>query len=235
MPKYIHDQVRTAPRLVYYGVAAIRPRPKEYANMAARKNPATATVAQSDEAQAAQVVTEASNLIIRAATGRSITNEQSEKVQPTINSLWSAGGPTRDLILRVADQVARECGEDAKLKNNALSILRVRANRAQKAAGDPEQGIVLRTGVAVWGIPKEPKVKDYLGEALATLAKGVEAGQVPADRLEKAAQVLLGTVSHGTVVHGTVRTAEAPKVATIEPTPEVPVTRSLLQRLRLVA
>ena len=203
--------------------------------MAARKNPATATVAQSDEAQAAQVVTEASNLIIRAATGRSITNEQSEKVQPTINSLWSAGGPTRDLILRVADQVARECGEDKALKNNALSILRVRANRAQKAAGDPEQGIILRTGVAVWGEPKSAKVRDYLGEALAILAKGVEAGQVPADQLEKAAQVLLGTVSHGTVVHGTVRTAEAPKVATIEPTPEVPVTRSLLQRLRLVA
>ena len=209
--------------------------------MAARKNPATATVAQSDEAQAAQVVTEASNLIIRAATGRSITNEQSEKVQPTINSLWSAGGPTRDLILRVADQVARECGEDKALKNNALSILRVRANRAQKAAGDPEQGIILRTGVAVWGEPKSAKVRDYLGEALAILAKGVEAGQVPADRLEKAAQVLLGTVSHGTVVHGTVRAVEAPKASSmpvgtlIEPTPEVPAVRSLLQRLRLVA
>jgi len=195
--------------------------------MAARKPKPEANEA----ADAAKVVTEASNLIIRAATGRSITNEQAEKVQPTINALWGAGGPTRDLILRVADQVARECGEDKALKNNALSILRVRANRAQKAAGDPEQGIILRTGVAVWGEPKSAKVRDYLGEALATLAKGVEAGQVPADRLEKAAQVLLGTVSHGTV-----RTAEAPKVGTlIEPTPEVPVTRSLLQRLRLVA
>ncbi len=201
--------------------------------MAARKNPATATVAQSDEAQAAQVVTEASNLIIRAATGRSITNEQAEKVQPTINALWSAGGPTRDLILRVADQVARECGEDKALKNNALSILRVRANRAQKAAGDPEQGIILRTGVAAWGEPKSAKVRDYLGEALATLAKGVEAGQVPADRLEKAAQVLLGTVVQGTV--SAVRTVEAPKAPAIEPEPKAPAVRSLLQRLRLVA
>jgi hypothetical protein len=133
--------------------------------------------------------------------------------------------------LRVADQVARECGEDKALKNNALSILRVRANRAQKANNDPEQGIILRTGVAVWGEPKSAKVRDYLGEALATLAKGVEAGQVPADRLEKAAQVLLGTV----------RTVEAPKAASvptgtvIEPAQEVPVVRSLLQRLRLVA
>ena len=186
------------------------------------------------EQEAAHVVTEASNLIIRAATGRSITNEQAEKVQPTINALWSAGGPTRDLILRVADQVARECGEDKALKNNALSILRVRANRAQKAAGDSEQGIILRTGVAVWGEPKSAKVRDYLGEALATLAKGVEAGQVPADRLEKAAQVLLGTVVHGT--QSAVRTAEAPKVGLlIEPAPEVPAVRSLLQRLRLVA
>jgi hypothetical protein len=130
--------------------------------------------------------------------------------------------------LRVADQVARECGEDKALKNNALSILRVRANRAQKAAGDPEQGIILRTGVAGWGEPKAANVRDYLGEALATLAKGVEAGQVPADRLEKAAQVLLGTVSAA-------RAVEAPKAPTIEPEPEVPAVRSLLQRLRLVA
>ncbi len=200
--------------------------------MATRKPKPEATTA---EQEAAKVVTETSNLIVRAATGRMITAEQSEKVQPTINALWAAGGPTRDLILRVADQVARECGEDKALKNNALSILRVRASRAQKANNDPEQGIVLRTGVAAWGEPKTAKVRDYLGEALAILAKGVEAGQVPADRLEKAAQVLLGTVSHGTVVHGTVRTAEAPKVATIEPTPEVPAVRSLLQRLRLVA
>jgi hypothetical protein len=196
--------------------------------MAARKQKPEATTA---EQEAAKVVTETSNLIVRAATGRMITAEQSEKVQPTINALWSAGGPTRDLILRVADAVARECGEDAKLKNNALSILRVRASRAQKAAGDPEQGIILRTGVAVWGIPKEPKVKDYLGEALAILAKGVEAGQVPADRLEKAAQVLLGTV----------RTVEAPKAASvavgtvIDKPVEVPAVRTLLQRLRLVA
>ena len=194
----------------------------------ARKTTQTSTTERTAEQDAAQVVTEASNLIIRAATGRSITNEQAEKVQPTINALWGAGGPTRDLILRVADQVARECEADKALKNNALSILRVRANRAQKAAGDPEQGIILRTGVAVWGIPKEPKVKDYLGEALATLAKGVEAGQVPADRLEKAAQVLLGTVPAA-------RAVEAPKAPTIEPAPEVPVVRSLLQRLRLVA
>ena len=194
----------------------------------ARKTTQTSTAERTAEQEAAQVVTEASNLIIRAATGRSITNEQAEKVQPTINALWSAGGPTRDLILRVADQVARECGEDAKLKNNALSILRVRANRAQKAAGDPEQGIVLRTGVAAWGEPKTAKVRDYLGEALATLAKGVEAGQVPADRLEKAAQVLLGTVPAAQAV-------EAPKAPAIEPEPEVPAVRSLLQRLRLVA
>ena len=172
--------------------------------MATRRSKPEPTTA---EQEAAQVVTETSNIIVRAATGRMITAEQSEKVQPTINALWSAGGPTRDLILRVADQVARECGEDKALKNNALSILRVRANRAQKAAGDPEQGIILRTGVAVWGEPKSAKVRDYLGEALATLAKGVEAGQVPADRLEKAAQVLLGTV-----VHGTVRTVEAPNL-----------------------
>ena len=197
----------------------------------ARKTTQTSTIERTAEQEAAQVVTEASNLIIRAATGRMITAEQSEKVQPTINALWSAGGPTRDLILRVADQVARECGEDKALKNNALSILRVRANRAQKAAGDPEQGIVLRTGVAVWGPARSAKVRDYLGEALATLAKGVEAGQVPADRLEKAAQVLLGTV----------RAAEAPKEPSVpvgtlvEPAQEVPVVRSLLQRLRLVA
>jgi hypothetical protein len=195
--------------------------------MAARKQKPEATTA---EQEAAKVVTETSNLIVRAATGRMITAEQSEKVQPTINALWSAGGPTRDLILRVADAVARECGEDAKLKNNALSILRVRASRAQKAAGDPEQGIILRTGVAVWGEPKSAKVRDYLGEALATLAKGVEAGQVPADRLEKAAQVLLGTVQTAPKV-----TVEAPKAPAIEPVPEVPAVRSLLQRLRLVA
>jgi hypothetical protein len=72
-----------------------------------------------------------------------------------------------------------------------------------------------------------------LCEALATLAKGVEAGQVPADRLEKAAQVLLGTVVQGTVP--AVRTVEAPKAPAIEPVPEVPAVRSLLQRLRLVA
>ena len=194
----------------------------------ARKTTQTSTIERTAEQEAAQVVTETSNIIVRAAAGRLITAEQSEKVQPTINALWSAGGPTRDLILRVADQVARECGEDKALKNNALSILRVRANRAQKAAGDPEQGIVLRTGVAVWGEPKSAKVRDYLGEALATLAKGVEAGQVPADRLEKAAQVLLGTVPAARVV-------EAPKAPTIEPEPEVPAVRSLLQRLRLVA
>ena len=200
--------------------------------MARAKKPVTQVTDETTEAaDAARVVTEASNLIIRAATGRSITNEQAEKVQPTINALWGAGGPTRDLILRVADQVARECGEDKALKNNALSILRVRANRAQKANNDPEQGIVLRTGVAVWGEPKSAKVRDYLGEALATLAKGVEAGQVPADRLEKAAQVLLGTVQTAPKV-----TVEAPKVGTlIEPAPKVQASRSLLQRLRLVA
>ena len=204
--------------------------------MARTKKPTVTTTEANEAADASRVVTEASNLIIRAATGRSITNEQAEKVQPTINALWSAGGPTRDLILRVADQVARECGEDKALKNNALSILRVRANRAQKAAGDPEQGIILRTGVAVWGEPKSAKVRDYLGEALATLAKGVEAGQVPADRLEKAAQVLLGTV-----VHGTVRAVEAPRVTSapvgtlVDKPVEVPAARSLLQRLRLVA
>jgi hypothetical protein len=197
----------------------------------ARKTTQTSTAERTAEQEAAHVVAEASNLIIRAATGRSITNEQAEKVQPTINALWSAGGPTRDLILRVADQVARECGEDKALKNNALSILRVRANRAQKANNDPEQGIILRTGVATWGEPKSAKVRDYLGEALATLAKGVEAGQVPADRLEKAAQVLLGTVPAA-------RAVEAPKVPVgtlIESAPEVPAVRSLLQRLRLVA
>lgn len=202
--------------------------------MATRKPKPEATTA---EQEAAKVVTETSNLIVRAATGRMITAEQSEKVQPTINALWSAGGPTRDLILRVADQVARECGEDKALKNNALSILRVRANRAQKAAGDPEQGIILRTGIAAWGEPKSAKVRDYLGEALATLAKGVEAGQVPADRLETAAQVLLGTVPAARAV-GAPKAPEAPKVPVvtlIEPAPEVPVTRSLLQRLRLVA
>jgi hypothetical protein len=201
--------------------------------MARAKKP-TVTPEANEAADAAKVVTETSNLIVRAATGRMITAEQSEKVQPTINALWSAGGPTRDLILRVADQVARECGEDKALKNNALSILRVRANRAQKAAGDPEQGIILRTGVAVWGEPKTAKVRDYLGEALATLAKGVEAGQVPADRLEKAAQVLLGTVPAVQVVEAP-KASSVPTGTVIEPAQEVPVMRSLLQRLRLVA
>ena len=205
--------------------------------MARAKKPTAATVAETTEAaDAARVVTETSNLIVRAATGRMITAEQSEKVQPTINALWKAGGPTRDLILRVADAVARECGEDAKLKNNALSILRVRASRAQKAAGDPEQGIILRTGVAAWGEPKSAKVRDYLGEALATLAKGVEAGQVPADRLEKAAQVLLGTVPAARAVEAPKVTAEAPKAPEApKVTAEAPVVRSLWQRLRLVA
>ena len=175
--------------------------------MARQAKPTTSSTTDNEEAVAAQVVTEAANLIIRAATGRTITTEQSEKVQPTITALWSAGDPARSLILRIADRVASETGADKALRNNALSILRVRANRAQKAAGDPDQGIVLRTGVAVWGEPKSAKVRDYLGEALATLAKGVEAGQVPADRLEKAAQMLLGTV-----VHGTVRTVEAPNL-----------------------
>jgi hypothetical protein len=204
-------------------------------DMARAKKPTLATQAN-EAAEAAQVVTETSNLIVRAATGRMITAEQSEKVQPTINALWSAGGPTRDLILRVADQVARECEADKALKNNALSILRVRASRAQKAAGDPEQGIILRTGVAAWGEPKTAKVRDYLGEALATLAKGVEAGQVPADRLEKAAQVLLGTVPAARAVEAPKVTAEAPKAPEApKVTAEAPVVRSLLQRLRLVA
>ena len=207
--------------------------------MPARKPKPEANTA---EQEAAKVVTETSNLIVRAATGRMITAEQSEKVQPTINALWAAGGPTRDLILRVADQVARECEADKALKNNALSILRVRANRAQKAAGDPEQGIILRTGVAVWGEPKSAKVRDYLGEALAILAKGVEKGQVPADRLEKAAQVLLGTVPAARAV-GAPTASSVPVGTLIEPAQEVPAPgpqtaerpRSLLQRLRLVA
>ena len=197
------------------------------------RQPKSTTTTENEEANATQVVTEAANLIIRAATGRTITTEQAEKVQPTITALWSAGDPARSLILRIADRVASETGADKALRNNALSILRVRANRAQKAAGDPEQGIVLRTGVAVWGAPKPDKVRDYLGEALAILAKGVEAGQVPADRLEKAAQVLLGAVGQGTVPAA--RVVEAPKAPTIEPEPEVPAVRSLLQRLRLVA
>jgi len=114
--------------------------------------------------------------------------------------------------------------------------VRVRASRAQKAAGDPEQGIILRTGVAAWGEPKSAKVRDYLGEALATLAKGVEAGQVPADRLEKAAQVLLGTVPAARAVEAPKVTAEAPKAPEApKVTAEAPVVRSLWQRLRLVA
>jgi len=64
--------------------------------MARAKKPTAATVAETTEAaDAARVVTETSNLIVRAATGRMITAEQSEKVQPTINALWKAGGPTR--------------------------------------------------------------------------------------------------------------------------------------------
>jgi hypothetical protein len=86
----------------------------------------------------------------------------------------------------------------------------------------------------VWGEPKSAKVRDYLGEALAILAKGVEKGQVPADRLEKAAQVLLGTVVQGTV-QAMPKAPEAPKVPTIESEPKVQASRSLLQRLRLVA
>ena len=185
-----------------------------------------ATLPTEAELSAVDVVATSATTLLQAASGRALEKTAAETVQPVISALWSAGGTDRDLILRIADRVSRDAGQDATLKNAALSILRVRASRAQRAAGDPEQGITLRSGIAQWGAPKAPPVKDYIGEALALLAKGVEAGRVDAKRLETVAQVLLGSVQVAPKPEpvGQVVVAPAPTVA-----------RSLLQRLRLVA
>ena len=189
------------------------------------------TLPTETEIAAVDVVATSATTLLQAASGRALEKTASEAVQPVINALWSAGGSDRDLILRIADRVSRDAGQDATLKNAALSILRVRASRAQKAAGDPEQGITLRSGIAQWGAPKAPPVKDYIGEALALLAKGVEAGRVDAKRLETVAQVLLGSVQVGDLhpVGQDARTG----ASVVAPAPTV--ARSLLQRLRMVA
>ena len=196
--------------------------------MARRTNPAAqaATLPTETEIAAVDVVATSATTLLQAASGRALEKTAAEAVQPVISALWSAGGTDRDLILRIADRVSRDAGQDATLKNAALSILRVRASRAQKAAGDAEQGTTLRSGIAQWGAPKTPTVKDYIGEALALLAKGVEAGRVDAARLETVAQVLLGNVQVAPkpAPVGQVVVAPAPKVA-----------RSLFQRLRMVA
>jgi hypothetical protein len=98
------------------------------------------------------------------------------------------------MILRIADRIATECGDRKDLKNTALSILRVRASRAQKAAGDLEQGITLRSGVAQWQPPKEAKTPDYIGEALKLIAKAVEAGAISEAQAQAASSTLLSPV-----------------------------------------
>ena len=201
--------------------------------MARRTNRTAQAGALPTEAElaAVDVVATSATTLLQAASGRALEKTAAEAVQPVISALWSAGGSDRDLILRIADRVARDAGQDAVLKNAALSILRVRAGRAQKAAGDLEQGITLRSGIAQWGAPKAPPVKDYIGEALALLAKGVEAGRVDAKRLETVAQVLLGNVQVApkpAPVGQDTRTG-----ASVVAAPTAP--RSLLQRLRLVA
>jgi hypothetical protein len=118
-------------------------------------------------------------------------NHHIKAVQPVITELWAAGGAKRNIILRIADKIAAELSDRKDLKNTALSILRVRASRAQKAAGDLEQGITLRSGVAQWQAPKAATVTDYIGEALKRIAKAVEYGQVTEARAKAAAAMLL--------------------------------------------
>jgi hypothetical protein len=108
--------------------------------------------------------------------------------------LWAAGGAKRNIILRIADKIAAELSDRKDLKNTALSILRVRASRAQKAAGDPEQGITLRSGVAQWQAPKPAKTTDYIGEALKLIAKAVEAGAISEAQAQQASMTLLTPV-----------------------------------------
>lgn len=129
--------------------------------------------------------------IIAAASGRMAEKGHVRAVQPIIDEMWAAGGQRRDQILRIADRIATECGDRKDLKNTALSILRVRASRAQKAAGDPEQGITLRSGVAQWQTPKPAKVPDYVGEALKLIAKAVEAGAISEGQAQAASTALL--------------------------------------------
>lgn len=143
---------------------------------------------------ALEVIATTATGIIAAASGRVAEKGHVKAVQPIIDGMWSAGGQTRDQILRIADRIATECGDRKDLKNTALSILRVRASRAQKAAGDLEQGITLRSGVAQWQAPKAPRVPDYIGEALKLIAKAVEAGAISEAQAQHASTTLLTPV-----------------------------------------
>ena len=87
---------------------------------------------------ALEVIANTATGIIAAASGRVAEKGHTKAVQPIIEGMWAAGGQTRDQILRIADRIATECSDRKDLKNTALSILRVRASRAQKAAGDQE-------------------------------------------------------------------------------------------------
>ena len=140
---------------------------------------------------ALEVIANTATGIIAAASGRVAEKGHVKAVQPVIDEMWQAGGQTRDMILRIADRIATECGDRKDLKNTALSILRVRASRAQKAAGDAEQGITLRSGVAQWQPPKPAKVADYIGEALKLVAKAVEVGTINEAQAQAASLALL--------------------------------------------
>jgi hypothetical protein len=143
---------------------------------------------------ALEVIANTATGIIAAASGRVAEKSHVKAVQPIIDGMWAAGGQTRDQILRIADRIATECGDRKDLKNTALSILRVRASRAQKAAGDHEQGITLRSGVAQWQAPKPAKTTDYIGEALKLIAKAVEAGAISEAQAQQASTTLLTPV-----------------------------------------
>jgi len=143
---------------------------------------------------ALEVIATTATGIIAAASGRVAEKGHVKAVQPIIDGMWATGGQTRDMILRIADRIATECGDRKDLKNTALSILRVRASRAQKAAGDLEQGITLRSGVAQWQPPKAPKTRDFVGEALALIAKAVEAGAISEAQAQQASTTLLTPV-----------------------------------------
>jgi len=143
---------------------------------------------------ALEVIANTATGIIAAASGRVAEKGHVKAVQPVIDEMWQAGGQTRDMILRIADRIATECGDRKDLKNTALSILRVRASRAQKAAGDLEQGITLRSGVAQWQAPKPAKTTDYIGEALKLIAKAVEAGAISEAQAQTASSTLLTPV-----------------------------------------
>lgn len=147
-----------------------------------------------DAPTALEVIANTATDIIAAASGRMSEKGHVRAVQPIIDGLWAAGGQTRDQILRIADRIATECGDRKDLKNTALSILRVRASRAQKAAGDLEQGITLRSGVAQWQAPKAARAPDYIGEALKLIAKAVEAGAISEAQAQQASTALLAPV-----------------------------------------